>query len=186
MSKSQNEWPVLLGDSPLLYTWIIPTKSGIVHIRMRNGSAGFLLALWAMWYSNHIEPLKGKILDDWGWNFRPIRGETSGYSNHASGTAIDLNATKHPLGKVGTLGFRIKVRGLKSMVASLRIHKRLVIHFKDTIRWGGEYHNRKDEMHYEINVSLSVAEKRARRLMRTRAGKKLLEANPSQRKVILS
>lgn len=174
MSKSQNGWPVLTAASKELYVWVIPTKAGTVHLKLRNGSAGFLLALWAMWYANHIEALVGKVLDDWGWAYRPIRGQSTGYSNHASGTAADLNATKHPLGRVGTL------------VNSVKLHLRLKAHFRGVIRAGADYHGRKDEMHYEINVSLSVAEKRARALIKTRAGKKLLNSNPSQRKVILS
>jgi hypothetical protein len=189
MATSQNGWPALEQDSRKLYTWAIPTKAGVVAIRMRNGSAGFLLALWVMWYANHIEPVVGKVLDDWGWNWRPIRGEVTGLSNHASGTAVDVNATKHPLGRVGTLSFLIVVHaahGVRKMTALARIKTRLAVHFRGTIRAGACYHGRKDEMHYEINVPLAKAEKVARKLMKTPAGKRLLAANPTQHAVILS
>lgn len=181
MATSQNGWPVIEGNVSPLYTWTIPTKSGIVKIRLRNGSAGFLLCLFVMWYSNHIEPVYQKLLDDWGWAYRPIRGQSSGFSNHASGTAVDVNATKHPLGRVGTLSFNVRGK-----LAIVRINWKLKNWFLGSIRAGADYQGRKDEMHYEINVSLPVAEKRARALMKTKAGKKLLAANPSQKAVILS
>jgi hypothetical protein len=59
----------------------------------------------------------------------------------------------------------------------------LLCHF---IRWGGDYEGRKDEMHFEINRSLSICEKLARQLTRTPRGKKILEANPGQREIIFS
>lgn len=191
MNRSQNGWPVLEAGSSLLHTWVIPTNGGIVRIPLRNGSAGFLLALWVMWYANHIEPVVGKVLDDWGWAARAIRGTAGGTqattSNHSSGTAVDLNATKHPLGHVGTLAFLVWVKHhTKRITALARIKTRLAVHFRGTIRSGACYQGRKDEMHDEINVPMARAEKVARKLMRTKAGKKLLKANPGQRAVILS
>lgn len=185
MAISQNGYPALEQTSPLLYTWHIPTNAGTVLIRMRNGSAGFLLALWVMWYANHIEPVVGKVLDDWGWAGRLIRGDSTTISNHASGTAVDVNAVSHPLGRVGTLAFAVR-SGVRRVTALARINARLRIYFAGTIRAGADYQGRKDEMHYEINVPISQVEKVARRLMHTEPGKKLLAANPSQRAVILS
>jgi len=46
-------------------------------------------------FNELIEPLDGGQLDDWGYAFRNVRGSTDRLSNHASATAIDLNATKH-------------------------------------------------------------------------------------------
>ena len=174
MSTSQNGWPVLSETSPYLVIWTIPTKAGPVHIRLRNGSAGFILAHFLLWFADKIEPLVGGVLDDWGWAPRPIRGSTE-ISNHASGTAADANATKHPLGKVGTF--------TRIQAARIRLRLRL---YSAAIRWGGDYHERKDEMHFEINVGLSAAERVARRLMKTPRGKRILKANPGQERVILS
>src|SRR5690606_27057234 len=78
-------------------------------------------------------------LDDWGYAERPIRG-SSVISNHASGTAIDLNATKHPLGASGTFT-STQVTRIREILAVTRNH----------VRWGGDYTGRKDEMHFEIN-----------------------------------
>lgn len=182
-ARSANGLPVLDYGSSLLYTWVIPAKTGAVTIRLRNGSVGFLIALFLLWLAEAIEPLKGPVLDDWGHAIRPVRGQTSGYSNHASGSAADANATRHPLGKVGT--FRYTVRGL---LAELRIRAYLRLVLRGVLRWGGDYRNRKDEMHIEVadGVGIAGAERAARRLMTRGRGRRLLEANPSQRRVILS
>ena len=175
MATSQNGWPVLTSDSHSLVTWVIPTKQGPVRVRLRNGSAGFILAHFALWWADKVEPILGKILDDWGWAPRPIRGSTE-ISNHASGTALDINATRWPLGTTNMP---------RSMVARIRIRIHLWL-YRGALRWGGDYHYRKDQMHTEIDVKLAKAERVARRLMRTARGKRILKANPGQRRVILS
>lgn len=180
MATSQNGWPALAPDSPRLHMWTIPARTGAVRIRLRDGSAGFLLALMLLWLAEKIEPLAGGVLDDWGYAYRPVRGSTTTLSNHSSGTAADANATRHPLGVRGT--FRFRVRG---KLAEVRIRARLLM-FAGTVRWGGEYHGRPDEMHFEINAPLPACEKAARRLMRTKRGRRLLKANPGQRLVIRS
>ena len=69
-----------------------------------------------------------------------VRGTTNKLSNHSSGTAIDLNATKHPLGKIGTFPAE-KVPMIRALAR------------KYGLFWGGDYQQRKDEQHFEINVS---------------------------------
>jgi len=91
-------------------------------------------------FNELIEPLDGGQLDDWGYCFRMVRGTTTKLSNHSSGTAIDLNATKHPLGKVGTFPAE-KVPMIRALAR------------KYGLFWGGDYQQRKDEQHFEINVS---------------------------------
>jgi hypothetical protein len=177
LSTSQNGWPALDATSTDLYTWVIPSRSGITKLRLRNGSAGFILAYVALRLSETIVPLVGKVLDDWGYAYRPVRGYTTTLSNHSSGTAMDLNASRHPLGRVGTwtAANTVKIRALIGM--------RML---RGSVRWGGDYEHRKDEMHFEINCDLKTAEAVARRLMRTTRGKRLLAANPTQEAVILS
>lgn len=175
MATSQNGWPALPAESPLLHTWIIPGSSGTTKLRMRGGSAGFLLAHLAIWFDDAVEDLLEPVLDDWGYAFRPVRGFETTLSNHSSGTAMDLNATDHPMGVTGT--FTTEEAGL--------IHKRLRL-YGGAIRWGGDYHTRKDDMHFEVDAPLGEAERIARRLLDSPRGKKLLAANPGQKAVILS
>lgn len=174
MPTSQNGWPALDAGSPSLYIWTIPTKEGDVHVRLRNGSAGFLLCHFALWWAEKVEPIYGKVVDDWGYAWRPIRGQVSGLSNHASGTAIDLNATRHPLGTLTLLARQVQLVLVRTRI------------YGGALRWGGAYVGRKDQMHAEVNAPLSTAEKVARRLMETPRGRRILDANPGQRRVILS
>jgi hypothetical protein len=105
---------------------------------------GPLLAAFAAEFNKLIEPIDGGTLDDWGYAFRMVRGSTDRLSCHSSGTAIDLNATKHPLGKVGTFPAE-KVPMIRALAK------------KYGLKWGGDYVNRKDEMHFEIEVSPTKA-----------------------------
>lgn len=174
MATSQNGWPVLDGGSDRLHKWVIPGANR--HFVLREGSAGFLLCHFILWYHEAIHRLdqKGSVWDEWAYAYRPVRGQTSGFSNHSSGTAVDLNATRYPLGTTLMAAWR-----------KTKIRIRLKF-YRSTIRWGGDYQSRKDEMHFEINRSLSPCEKMARRLLNTPRGKRILTANPGQRKVILS
>lgn len=171
MPNSQNGWEVLSPTSSKLHTWRLP---GGTLLRLRNGSAGFLLCHLALWFDHKIEDLQEPVLDDWGYAYRPIRGYTS-WSNHASGTAMDLNATDHPLG----------VRGTFTAAEKSGIHQRLKL-YAGAIRWGEDYTGRVDGMHYEINASLATCERTARRLLDTPRGRRILTANPGQKAVILS
>lgn len=177
MNKSQNDYPELARDSKLLHTWVIPSRTGEFKLLLRNGSAGFLLAVFALWFSEVIEQCKGKVLDDWGWApSRPIRGTTNTVSNHCSGTAMDLNATQHPLAKTGTF----------SPAEIKKIHRYLRF-LKGSVRGGLDYSGRKDAMHWEIVQPLGYCEKVARRIARLfPRGRRILRANPSQRAVIFS
>lgn len=175
MSTSQNGWPALTSSSGYLHTWTIPGASGTTRLRMRNGSAGFLLAHLALWFDAKVEELVEPLLDDWAYAYRPVRGYSSTLSNHSSGTAIDLNATDHPLGVDGTF----------TAAETRLIHRRLEL-YAGAIRWGGDYQGRRDAMHFEVNAPLRACERVARQLIATPRGLRLLMANPGQRAVILS
>ena len=69
-----------------------------------------------------------------------VRWTTDKLIKHSSGTALELNATKHPLAKVGTFE--------ASKVPMIRALAK-----KYGLTWGGDYKNRKDEMHFEIALS---------------------------------
>jgi hypothetical protein len=121
---------------------------------LEKGNAGYLLTHFAAWFDKNIEDIEAGQLDDWGYAERPIRGGTD-LSNHASGTAIDLNALKHPLGAVNT--FSVAQRN--SIRAKLK-------EYEGAIRWGGDYTGRKDEMHFEINASRAVVDRVAAKLQK--------------------
>lgn len=87
-------------------------------------------------FDAEVEPINRA--SSWGHSYRSIRGSTT-LSNHASGTAIDLNAPQHPLGKKGTF-----------TSAQQRKIKELLDRYDGLVRWGGTYTGRVDEMHFEI------------------------------------
>lgn len=88
----------------------------------------------------------------WGYAYRPIRGSST-LSNHASGTAIDLNAPVHPLGVSGTFS-------AKQTAAIQKILQDL----EGTVRWGGNFKGRKDEMHFGIIASPTQLRAMAQRI----------------------
>ncbi len=105
---------------------------------VRRGQAGTILRYVATRMHAEVEPLRSGWC--WGWSYRRIRGGSQ-YSNHASATALDLNAPRHPLGRRGTF----------STAQVRRIHA-IIDACDGVVRWGGDYRGRKDEMHFEINV----------------------------------
>jgi hypothetical protein len=103
-----------------------------------------LLCGFASEFHHLVEVIdEDKTFDDWGYAFRDVRGG-SVLSNHASGTAIDLNATQHPLGKSGTFTDE-----------QVTIIQRLCK--KYGLKWGGDYVQRKDEMHFEVTLTPAKA-----------------------------
>jgi hypothetical protein len=179
MATSQNGYPALASTSSRLRTIKIPARNGAVYLRMRGGAVGFLLAYLALWFSEKLEDLTAQgVKDDWAYAYRPVRSSTD-LSNHASGTAIDLNATWHPLGMVLTGIFRR--RAARDLLNDFLAHK-----LRGCIRWGGNYNGRKDEMHFEIVQNIVICERVAKRLMLTPRGQRILKANPGLKKEILS
>lgn len=174
MNTSQNGWPALAASSPLLHDWQLPGPTR-TRIRLRHGSAGFLLVHLALWFDRRLEDLDEPLLDDWGYAYRPVRGYSTTLSNHGSGTAEDLNATDHPLGAEHTF----------TAAESAAIRRRLEL-YDGCIRWGGDYQGRKDSMHFELDRPLTDCERVARALLDSPRGRRLLKANPGQRAVILS
>ena len=137
MLNSYNGWPASKDASEIA---IKSYKVEPSHINLRCAEkVAPLLIGFAKEFNKLIEPLDIGA-DDWGYCYRMVRGTTDKLSNHSSGTAIDLNATKHPLGKVGTFE-----AGKVPMIRALAK--------KYGLTWGGDYKNRKVEMHFEIALS---------------------------------
>jgi len=177
MSTSVNGWPVLQSGSKMLHKWDVPDCDR--HLILRRGSAGFLLIHNATFIDRFVERLDrhGSVWDEWGHAVRPIRGQTSGYSNHASGTATDLNATRHPRG--------VRTRSTWTDHQLSQIHRRLKM-YEGCLTFGGDWTKIPDAMHWEISDDLGHCERVARRLLRTKIGKAVLDDNPGQRRVIMS
>ena len=150
MVYSQNGYTA--NDISLTKVWLIPGTTR--KIRLRADDCGFVLVHLAAWFDKAIETIDNdSVFDDWGYAERLIRGSETTVSNHASGTAMDLNATQHPLG----------VRNTFSDTQENRIRTQLKL-YEGVIRWGGDYVNRADEMHFEINRRYSEVQRIARKI----------------------
>ena len=140
MALSENGWEVIDNQSSSKLKVIkIPTTN--IPLRVRKECAP-LLAYLA--YRVHKEVFnlnannKPGFQDEGGWNYRKIDNSIR-FSNHASGTAIDLNWQKYPM-------FKKNMR-IREMEAAKAIAEEL----KEVIRWGGNYSlSRIDQMHWEI------------------------------------
>ncbi len=164
----------LTTSSPKLHTWTVTDDT---RIRLRNGSAGFLLVHFAIGFDRRVEDIDHNYaggLDDWGHAFRVVRGYSE-LSRHAYGLAEDLNATDHPLG----VGHTYTAKQEANIRRRLR-------RYDGCIRHGIDYRTRVDPMHAEIDRPLADCERVARELMNTPVGRYILEHNPGQRAVILS
>ena len=167
-----NGWPVLNPGSRHLRRFTIP---GVGRVFLRDGSAGFILAHFSMYFSKRIEPVIGPRLDDWGYAYRKISGSRV-WSNHAGGVAIDLNALQHPRGKTTF-----------TPVERAKMTKRIANRYSGVITPGFNW-DYPDDMHFEIGrgVTLERCEQVARRLMDSSNGVAILRANPGLRQVIMS
>jgi hypothetical protein len=172
---SANGYPVLTstrtGPHPRLRDFVIPTFSR--RLPARDGSAGFLLVHIGYWFHREIESLAEGI-DDWGYAVRKISG-SQWYSNHSSGTALDLNAQQHPMGVATDKTF--------SKIQIDKIHARLRM-YEGCVMWGGDYRIRPDAMHFEINEPIATVVKKAQGLVKTELGRQICTANPGLLEII--
>lgn len=147
MSTSQNGWPV---DQ----TGARQDRGLYGGVSLPNGVLAGDVAIVARYvceqYDRTVEPLRQGWC--WGWYVKPIEGSTA-VSNHASGTAWDLNAPKHPLGVRNTFtpAQRTAIRAILAYCGNV-------------VRWGGDYTGRADEMHFEIIGSPAAVARIARKI----------------------
>ncbi len=126
----QVEIPQLIG---------IPGAPSSGTILFHKKGADQIKALFRAWEEN----ADIHLVLSWAGSFAPrfIRGSRSVLSNHAFGTAFDINAQWNPLGalpaKVGKPG---SVRSLVPLANEFGFY------------WGGHYANRPDGMHFELAV----------------------------------
>jgi hypothetical protein len=148
-------------NSAAIGTYRVPGTTRSLAVRREIAP---LLIGMAKSFHEQVEPITKNPLDDWGYSCRRVRGRAT-VSFHAGGLAIDLNATRHPLGRRGTFNAR--------QVATIR-----ALCKKYGLRWGGDYNTaRKDEMHFEVILPRAQALALVRRLQ-TPPAKAVAKAAP--------
>lgn len=115
------------------------------RVALRAGDVSVVLLWVANRFHEQVEPLEWP--GNWGFAERLIRGSSTTLSNHASGTALDLNAPQHPLGTDPSANFT---------VAQIDRIREIVDYCEGAIRWGGSYTGRRDPMHFEANAGAAV------------------------------
>ncbi len=135
---SQNGWEANNESLTAVYYPVGPQ----CPLRIRSGDAATVLCYVVVQFDARVEKVVGPYLDDWGYAERPIRGGTE-LSNHASGTAVDLNSDKHQLGTPASASFT---------PAQINTIHQILNECSGVVRWGGDYTGRTDPMHFEINA----------------------------------
>ena len=155
MDRSYNGWTA--SDKPAEFGGITKLEVAGESFApgVRAGAVHTVLGYVAQQLHDRVEPVIAKgwhDADDWGYNFRQNRNANN-LSCHASGTAIDYNATRHPNGKSGTFSAK--------QVSEIR---RILGEVDNTVRWGGDFTGTKDEMHFEIASDPTKVDRVAARL----------------------
>ena len=146
---SPNGWPASEDRKAIgIQSFAIPGTS--LKIACAKDVAAILVA-FCKEFHELVEPIDQGQLDDWGYAFRMTRGSEKVLSNHSSGTAIDLNDLKHPLGKSNTFNKE------QCNIITLLITKY-------GLAWGGHYKKRKDEMHFEIKMNKEQVKEKIKQL----------------------
>ncbi len=164
MFYSQNGYSAK--DATLIAAYTIPKTD--IRIALRKGDVSVVLLFVLEQFHTTVQPLRKK--DTGGYNPRSIIGGRT-LSNHASGTAIDVRWQDHPLGAHGTFS--------ATEVAAI---KDILTFCEGTVRWGGNYKGRKDEMHFEVVGSPSAVARIADKVRAYNLGKtvgKVIKAIPA-------
>lgn len=142
LPASLNGWPVLEPGSVHLARGTVPGTG--ITLTVRDICLPLFLALAAD-YNRVIEPLTLGTHDDAGYAYRAPRTATTGgtWSNHASGTAVDLNWTGHGARTAANRAWWQLARP-KSRVQNLQTKYPI-------LTWGGNWSPTNfDPMHWEI------------------------------------
>lgn len=156
---SQNGWTVY--DTTDKF---VRTEVEGVGFWSANADVALVLDDFTQRFHDTIEPITLPVKealgrDDWSWAVRPIRGQTTGYSNHGSATARDLNATRHPRGVHNTYSISKRAR-LRALVAD----------YEGVLRHGEFYVSATiDGMHVEIYADSVEVKEMANKIRTARA-----------------
>lgn len=148
MTVSLNGWPC---PPRKLVTKPVPGANR--RLTLAEDAAPILLAV-AGDYHKTIAPIDVGTWDEGGYNDRDARNAPGRKSNHASGTAIDLNWSKE-----GAQGSAAGRRYFAKARVRLRMAQ-LKARYGKWIAWGGDWKAR-DYMHFEIKPGVTSTDLRA-------------------------
>lgn len=143
-ATSYNGWPASIdaksiGVAPFAVAGI-PFPGGV-----KAGDVATVLGYVAAQFHRRVEPLVSPGC--WGWSYRQNRNAAN-LSCHSSGTAIDINAPKHPNGIEASRNFT------KAQIAEVHAILSEIPELAEVVHWGGDWHAptlTPDPMHFEIH-----------------------------------
>lgn len=142
METSYNGWPASRNSADFGGLEPLVVAGEVFAPGVRAGDVRVVLGWVAEQLHARVEPVvrpDWHQADDWGYSYRPNVNNPTTLSCHASGTAIDYNATRHPNGKRGTF----------TAEQVTEIHK-ILSEIDGAVRWGGDFIGARDEMHFEV------------------------------------
>lgn len=148
MVFSINGWQV---PPHKLKTFQIPGADRRVTL---DADAGRILTALASDYHKTVRPIDKGTWDEGGFNNRQARNAAA-KSNHASGTAIDLNWSEE--GALNSSWGKRFFAKARVRLAIAKIKRR----YGSVVQWGGDWRTLKDYMHWEIKPGASRAKVKA-------------------------
>lgn len=145
MTVSLNGWPV---PPKKLVTMAVPGAAR--RLTLAVDAAPLLIAL-ASDYHKTVRPLDKGATDEGGYNNRDANGAPGRKSNHASGSAMDLNWSEE--GRQGGAWGKKFFAQAKTKLAIAVLKKR----YGSCVQWGGDW-RAQDFMHWEIKPGVSYAD----------------------------
>lgn len=135
MQFSQNGWVASANRGAIgIKNYIIPGTNR--NMTCASAVAPIFMAFLAEFHRT-IEPIDKGTFDDYGYATPKLIPGSNVFSNHGSGTAVDINSIAHPW-----------KRKTYNLVKAIKIRKLVK---KYGLRWGGDYSSGwKDEMHFEV------------------------------------
>lgn len=155
MTTSYNGWPASTDPAAIGIAHLdMPDRPNAFPPGVKRGDVATVLGYVALQMHKRVEPMGDGC---WGYSYRKNRNANN-LSCHASGTAIDYNAQRHPNGKSGTYS--------AAQVAEIR---KILAETGGVVKWGGDFHGTKDEMHFEIHGTPAEVKTAAARLRNAHA-----------------
>ena len=157
-ARSQNGWPAYADTSR--FTRFTAAGRGWWAA---NADVAVVFTEFVERFNRDVEPVivPGEEYDDWSHAYRDVR-DGDDLSNHASATALDINATRHPRGVRGTFTARQaqEMREIKNSITDAA--------GVPVLRLGMDYQGTVDDMHVEINASAARVKEAANKIRKAK------------------
>lgn len=139
MPTTPNGYPVIAPDDVDELTTVL--KVGGASFRVAKAHAASFRAL--LTFLNELEPFAEPGWDG-GYAHRKVRGGTS-WSEHSAATAVDVNASQHPMGAARYAGWTdLQVRMIRWYLRTSKHGRRF--------EWGADF-GRPDPMHFQLRAA---------------------------------